>query len=386
MTGSGVLVRTVHYLGSVEKIIEPSGSETKRYIGSALVISLRSDGGGSKNYLFTDPQGSTDLITDRFGNVGTFQRYSHPAGTRTIGQRQGFDAFGLRRRVEGTTAIWQVLPWSERQSFDTSKTRRSYTGHEAVDPVGLVHMNGRLYDPLIGRFIQPDPIVQDPYDTQSLNRYSYVLNNPLSATDPSGNLSVRQAVLTVAAIVVTYYTGGAAASLVAKSAFVEAAAVAAAGGFVAGGLTTGTLKGALAGSFGSLATMGVGASFAGMGEVLAQGAVGGVMSELQGGKFGHGFASAGMSAALNPAIAQGVQSDAGRLVAHAALGGTVSVVGGGKFANGAVTAAFAYAFSEIRRQSVVGHGPGIQRRLNRALSGAEKREIQGAVGTGVTNV
>ena len=55
-----------------------------------------------------------------------------------------------------------------------------------LDSVGLVHMNGRVYDQQIGRFISADPFVQDPFDSQSLNRYSYVGNNPLSYTDPSG--------------------------------------------------------------------------------------------------------------------------------------------------------------------------------------------------------
>jgi RHS repeat-associated protein len=59
-------------------------------------------------------------------------------------------------------------------------------GHEIVDGVGLIHMNGRVYDPEIGRFLSADPFVQDLGSLQSLNRYSYVLNNPLSYTDPSG--------------------------------------------------------------------------------------------------------------------------------------------------------------------------------------------------------
>ena len=49
-------------------------------------------------------------------------------------------------------------------------------------------MNRRLYDPLLGRFLSADPFVQAPSFTQSYNRYSYVLNNPLSLTDPSGYL------------------------------------------------------------------------------------------------------------------------------------------------------------------------------------------------------
>ena len=47
-------------------------------------------------------------------------------------------------------------------------------------------MNGRIYDPLIGRFIQADPIIQAPGNTQSYDRYSYVFNSPLRYTDPSG--------------------------------------------------------------------------------------------------------------------------------------------------------------------------------------------------------
>lgn len=47
-------------------------------------------------------------------------------------------------------------------------------------------MNGRVYDPTLGRFLSVDPVFQFPTNTQSLNPYSYVMNNPLSLTDPSG--------------------------------------------------------------------------------------------------------------------------------------------------------------------------------------------------------
>lgn len=55
-----------------------------------------------------------------------------------------------------------------------------------VDEVGIIHMNGRIYDAKLGRFLQADPFLQAPLNTQSLNRYSYVINNPLAYTDPSG--------------------------------------------------------------------------------------------------------------------------------------------------------------------------------------------------------
>jgi RHS repeat-associated protein len=63
---------------------------------------------------------------------------------------------------------------------------RGYTGHEHLQGVSLIHMNGRLYDPIVHRFLQPDNNLQDPYNTQNYNRYSYVLNNPLRYVDFSG--------------------------------------------------------------------------------------------------------------------------------------------------------------------------------------------------------
>jgi RHS repeat-associated protein len=65
-------------------------------------------------------------------------------------------------------------------------TNRGYTGHEHIGEMGMIHMNGRVYDPIIGRFLSPDPFVQYPYKSQSYNRYAYVRNNPLKYTDPSG--------------------------------------------------------------------------------------------------------------------------------------------------------------------------------------------------------
>jgi RHS repeat-associated protein len=62
-----------------------------------------------------------------------------------------------------------------------------YTDQELDAENGLYNYGARLYDPFIGRFISPDTIVQAPYNPQSLNRYSYCLNNPLRYTDPSGH-------------------------------------------------------------------------------------------------------------------------------------------------------------------------------------------------------
>jgi len=63
-------------------------------------------------------------------------------------------------------------------------------------------MNGRIYDARLGRFLQADPFIQAPMNTQSMNRYAYTLNNPLNATDPSGYFFKKLAGLIVGAILV----------------------------------------------------------------------------------------------------------------------------------------------------------------------------------------
>ena len=65
---------------------------------------------------------------------------------------------------------------------------RGYCGHEMLNDFDVVNMNGRLYDPVLGRFFSPDNYVQMPDNSQNFNRYSYCLNNPLKYTDPSGEI------------------------------------------------------------------------------------------------------------------------------------------------------------------------------------------------------
>lgn len=76
--------------------------------------------------------------------------------------------------------------WSVQNTLQGQTTKRGYTLHEHLDSIGLVHMNGRVYDPLVGRFMSADPNVFYPENQQDFNRYSYVHNNPLSFVDPSG--------------------------------------------------------------------------------------------------------------------------------------------------------------------------------------------------------
>ena len=66
-------------------------------------------------------------------------------------------------------------------------TDKKFTG-QRLDGTGLYYYGARYYDASIGRFISPDTVVQNLYDPQSLNRYTYCVNNPLKYTDPSGRI------------------------------------------------------------------------------------------------------------------------------------------------------------------------------------------------------
>ena len=88
-----------------------------------------------------------------------------------------YDPWGKQYTVHNSGAL---------ASYQSPSVSRGYTGHKMINELGIIHMNGRIYDPTLGRFLQADPHIQAPGNSQSYNRYSYVLNNPLSYTDPSG--------------------------------------------------------------------------------------------------------------------------------------------------------------------------------------------------------
>ncbi|WP_346427439.1 RHS repeat-associated core domain-containing protein [Pseudoalteromonas sp. CO302Y] len=94
-----------------------------------------------------------------------------------------YDPFGKPRLASGG-----LMPVGNAKLNDLTdaKTRRGFTDHEHLDDIELIHMNGRVYDYNLGRFMSVDPIIQSPTNSQSINPYSYIMNNPLSGTDPTG--------------------------------------------------------------------------------------------------------------------------------------------------------------------------------------------------------
>ncbi len=113
------------------------------------------------HYLHKDHLGSIVSITNAKGFV----------------EEMSYDPWGRRRNP--TDLTFNNVPTQTILS-------RGYTGHEHLDVFNLINMNGRVYDPALGMFISPDNYVQAPDNSQSYNRYSYCLNNPLLYTDPTG--------------------------------------------------------------------------------------------------------------------------------------------------------------------------------------------------------
>jgi RHS repeat-associated protein len=147
------------------------------HMGNAIALKVVSHDPSSGDSVTTkydhfDRLGSTTTTSDENGHVVDPDWGGPDAGIL------GYDPWGARRSPDGRAA--------DPTSFNPPVGHREYTGHETIPSVGLVNMNGRIYDPVVGRFLSPDPNVQFVADLQSYNRYSYVLNNPLRYTDPTG--------------------------------------------------------------------------------------------------------------------------------------------------------------------------------------------------------
>jgi RHS repeat-associated protein len=219
VTDLGSTVLTRWYVGS-RYIKETEGSTTTEFtwIGgdaySAPVVAEKV--GSTTNYYY--------LLRDYLGNI------THKVNTsNTVSAEYSYDAWGRRRDKDD---------WSYTLSSESDLTAdRGFTGHEYLSYFNIVNMNGRLYDPLVGRFLSPDENVQMPDFTQNFNRYSYCLNNPLSYTDPSGESIIG---LLIASAIQQAIVGGARANLagenIAKGA-IKGAAVSTVTTLVAAGMS-----------------------------------------------------------------------------------------------------------------------------------------------------
>lgn len=223
------LVTKTITIANLEIVTSPSGMVTMRRTVAGVMLQ-ETVYAGTQNaqsvnrYLFHNHQGSVIRIAEADG---------------TVVQSFDYSPFGERRNP--TVANPNGLGYSG------DMTKRGYTGHEMLDSFGIVHMNGRIYDSRLGRFLQADPVIQDPSNTQNFNRYTYVWNNPLAYTDPSGFISVGDLARQLAGIFIASYLPG--ASFWGAGANGALANISA--GFIGGVVSTGNLQGGLAGAFSS---------------------------------------------------------------------------------------------------------------------------------------
>jgi RHS repeat-associated protein len=365
------------YLGSYERITHESrASDNLSY--TLNKTEHRHSIGGLALKTFTEANGTTTDETVYFLKDHLGSLTASVGSNGLVKERYSFDAWGSRRDA----ATWSD---STYDSFTkTTTTTRGYTGHEMLDELGIVHMNGRLYDPELGRVLSGDPIIQEPENAQNYNRYSYVINNPLSLTDPSGyswwSKNVTKKVskffknvgnaftkawkkttkwlaqnewamiaVTIIVGVVSMGVGMMAASAVyggsigsLSAAFSTMGAVAAGtttmgaaiGGAALGGITGGLV---MAGAVGGAIAGGINAALGGgdLGDIFKGALIGGVQGAASA-YIGHGalFSAEKLGgSAVASAIAQ--------TVAHGILGGAVNEAMGGKFQDGFLSAAAA---------------------------------------------
>ncbi|HET9644567.1 MAG TPA: RHS repeat-associated core domain-containing protein, partial [Burkholderiaceae bacterium] len=312
-----------------------AGLKQKHYITAGnlpLGMIVYNGSSWSTQYWHRDHLGSISVVTNESGAVV---------------ERMAYEPFGKRRSANGVT--------DPNGTFTAASTDRGYTGHEHLDEVGLINMNGRVYDPGLARFMSADPYVQSPNVLQSYNRYAYLWNSPLSGTDPSGYKSkwLRPVVaIAVAAVIgVCWDPGTALFQLTGVAAGATSGAIA---GAASGAISTGTAKGALQGAFSGAIFGGIGgAGFGGAEAVAAHALAGCVTAAASGGNCGRGALTSGFAklATVNgPEWMRNPGMDPGKIAAGAAyaavVGGTASAIGGEKFANGAMSGAFAYIVNQ----------------------------------------
>jgi RHS repeat-associated protein len=283
------------------------------------------------------------------------------SGTGTLTERLSYDPWGKRRNA--TTNAWSSpSPGSQLLPATLALLPRGYTSHEHLDKLGLIHMNGRVYDPELGRFLSADPLIQFPESTQGFDRYAYVGNSPLSYTDPSGH-----GLLGIVGSIVSFFYPPVGALLIAVDGYLE-----------------GGLQGALFSVASMAAAAGVGDMFGHavgtLGNELARAAVHGLiqgaLSAAQGGKFGAAFLAAGVTSGYGSSGLGQIGNRVTRVISAAVLGGTVSKIGGGKFANGAVTGAFVQAFGRAAEGEAVEGGYGEGGARDRSVYAAEDGSVE----------
>jgi RHS repeat-associated protein len=166
---------TTYYVGNNLEVVFNGTTNYRHYIyagSEPVAVYNRTSAGATMSYMLEDHQGGVAAITSNSGTVGG-----------TSGVDESFTAFGQRRNAE----TWYGAPTTGDLNTIAGLSRQGYTWQTWLgQSMGLNHMNGRVEDAILGRFLSPDPHIPDPTNAQSYNRYSYVNNNPMTLVDPTG--------------------------------------------------------------------------------------------------------------------------------------------------------------------------------------------------------
>ncbi|MCX8530807.1 RHS repeat-associated core domain-containing protein [Chryseobacterium luquanense] len=301
------------------------------YESSILFVKNYKDTNASYKFLHKDYLGSILAVSDAAGYK--------------IEQRH-FDAWGNITHLQiGTgSVLTDKNSISDIISKSTLIVDRGFTSHEHFVEVGIIHMNGRLYDPLLRRFLNADQNIQEPFNTQNYNKYGYVLNNPLMFNDPSGEIFGIGETL-VSAIVIGAIIGTAGYVV---GALITGEKITLAGLFKAS--TFGAISGAVTFGIGSIFTSTAGAatqfatSIGRVGSAFLQAAAHGIaqgtLSLMQGGTHQSGMISGFLgsigASAFGMISKEFAKSAGGMVLSGAVLGGVGAELTGGNFWQGAL--------------------------------------------------
>ncbi|MET3037582.1 RHS repeat-associated core domain-containing protein [Chryseobacterium sp. NRRL B-14859] len=348
--------------GSFEVIRNNNDNKKEKYIiyiggtpyeSNIVFIKGYNDTAGTYKFLHKDYLGSILAISDEEG--------------KRLEQRH-FDAWGnlTHLKVGNGAVITDKNSINEYIQKGLMVVERGYTSHEHFSEVGLIHMNGRLYDPLLRRFLNADENIQDPYNTQNYNKYGYVFNNPLLFSDPSGEYIFGITEAFVAAIVIGAMVGTASYII---NTIITGQKFTLLGYFKAEFF--GALSGAVTYGIGSIFTTTAGAATqfaASIGKVgsaflqaTAHGIAQGTLSLMQGGTHQSGMISGflgSMGATIFKEVAGSFAKSAeGMVLSGAVMGGVGAELTGGNFWQGAlvggVVAGLNHYFHSLGKKSTI---------------------------------
>ena len=351
----GGTAETTHYIGGLLQVVT-RGSNPTEYRhqipagSSSAIYTRRTDGTASTYYSTSDHLGSADLVMDNSQNVNVLVRES-------------FTPFG-QRRGSNWAAPSSTVPSAADWAAFTTTTRQGFTGHEMLDSVSLIHMNGRVYDPTLGRFLSADSVISNLGMTQSVNPYSYASNDPLRYVDPSGHNSsswndlgnfIFDVVDYVVAAVLAYYTfiglGGG---------FWGAVGGGFVGGFTGALLATGNLSAALSAGLMGAAIGAIGAYGGQLASGIAQVAIGCARGSHSSGNCGRLAEAELFSLALSPQPQSGGGSTGewGKAIEAGAVSAIASKIAGGSLESGFSYAAGSYLGTTFAGSIINGQSAG----------------------------